>query len=128
MFRSSVILLSMAALAACSTPREQCIRQANAQLATLDRLIAQTQGNINRGYGIFETEDVRVLRRTCEDTREDGSVFRYRCDETRTFTRQEPVALDIAQERVKLAQLQDPPRICRARSRCAPPAMYRTPS
>lgn len=107
MKRPALILLPLVALAACSTPREQCINGANRQVATLDRLIAVTQGNIDRGFGIFETEDVRVLRRTCEDEREDGTVFRYRCDQTETFTRREPVALNIADERVKLAQLQD---------------------
>jgi len=71
MKRSFLILFPLMAFAACSTPREQCIGQANRQVATLDRLIAVTQGNINRGYGIFESEDVRVLRRTCEDTRDD---------------------------------------------------------
>ncbi len=106
MMRSSLILLPLVALAACSTPREQCIGGANRQVATLDRLIAETQGNIDRGFGIFETEDVRVLRRTCEDTRDDGTVFRYQCDKTETFTRREPVALNIAEERVKLTQLQ----------------------
>lgn len=107
MTRSSLFLLPLVALAACSTPREQCINGANRQVATLDRLIAVTQGNIDRGFGVFETEDVRVVRRTCEDTREDGSTFRYRCDRTETFTRREPVTLNIAEERVKLAQLQD---------------------
>lgn len=107
MKRPSLILLPLIALAACSTPREQCISGATRQIATLDRLIAETQGNIDRGFGIFETEDIRVLRRTCEDEREDGTTFRYRCDRTETFTRREPVALNVAEERIKLAQLQE---------------------
>ncbi len=102
-----LFLVPLVALTACATPREQCISGANREVATLDRLIAETQGNISRGYGIFETEDVRVLRRTCEDEREDGTTFRYRCDKTETFTRREPVTLNIAEERVKLRQLQD---------------------
>lgn len=107
MKRSALILLPLVALTACATPREQCINGATRQVATFDRLIAETQGNIDRGFGIFETEEVRVIRRTCQDKHEDGTVFRYRCDDTETFTRREPVALDIGQERVKLAQLQE---------------------
>ena len=107
MLRPSLILLPLAVLAACASPLERCISDANRQLNTLDQQIAVTQGNINRGFGIFETQDVRVLRRTCTDRREDGTKFRYRCDRTETFTRREPVALNIQEERIKLRQLQD---------------------
>lgn len=106
MIRTTLPFLALAAVAACATPREQCISDANRGLATLDRLIATTQGNINRGFGLAEVQDVRVLRTTCEGTNEDGSTFRFPCEETETFTRQEPVSINIAEERTKLAQLQ----------------------
>ncbi|SLN54949.1 hypothetical protein [Pseudooctadecabacter jejudonensis] len=106
MTRITLSLLCLAALAACATPREQCINSANRELSTLDRLIATTQGNINRGFALVEVQDVRVLRTTCEGTNEDGSTFRFPCEETETFTRQEPVSLNIAEERIKLDQLQ----------------------
>ncbi|WP_375279943.1 hypothetical protein [Pseudooctadecabacter sp.] len=106
MIRTTLPLLALATVAACATPREQCIRDANRGLAPLDRLIATTQGNINRGFGLAEVQDVRVLRTTCEGTNEDGSTFRFPCEETETFTRQEPVSINIAEERTKLAQLQ----------------------
>ncbi|MCF2904812.1 hypothetical protein L0666_07420 [Octadecabacter sp. CECT 8868] len=104
MFYKTLVFVPLIVLAACGTPRERCIAGANRPVATLDRLIATTRGNIERGYALVEVEDVRVLRRTCEDVREDGTRFRYRCDETETFTRQEPVSIDIANERRKLAQ------------------------
>lgn len=94
-------------LAACSTPREQCISGANRPIATLDRLIATTQGNVNRGFALAEVQDVRVLRSTCEGTNSDGSTFRFRCEETETFTRRVPVTINIAEERIKLSQLQE---------------------
>lgn len=102
----AALLLPLLLLAACSTPRERCISSANRPLATLDRLIAETDGNIRRGYALVELQDVRVLRTSCEGTNEDGSTFRFPCEETETFTRQEPVSINVAEERIKLSQLQ----------------------
>lgn len=100
MLRPSLILLPLAVVAACASPLERCLSDANRQLNTLDRLIAVTQGNINRGFAIFETEDVRVVRRTCTDERDDGTEFQFRCDRTETFTRREPVSINVAEERI----------------------------
>jgi len=107
MMKKTLILLSLLAIAACSTPREQCISNANGQLRTLDRLIDVASGNVQRGFALAEVQDVRVLRTTCQGTNEDGSTFRFPCEETETFTRREPVSINIVEERVKLAQLQD---------------------
>jgi hypothetical protein len=107
MMKKTLILLPLLAIAACSTPREQCISNANGQLRTLDRLIDVASGNVQRGFAFAEVQDVRVLRTTCQGTNEDGSTFRFPCEETETFTRREPVSINIVEERVKLAQLQD---------------------
>ena len=107
MMKKTLILLPLLAIAACSTPREQCISNANGQLRTLDRLIDVASGNVQRGFALAEVQDVRVLRTTCQGTNEDGSTFRFPCEETGTFTRREPVSINIVEERVKLAQLQD---------------------
>ena len=107
MMKKTLILLSLLAIAACSTPREQCISNANGQLRTLDRLIDVASGNVQRGLALAEVQDVRVLRTTCQGTNEDGSTFRFPCEETETFIRREPVSINIVEERVKLAQLQD---------------------
>ena len=47
-------LLALASLAACGTPQEQCINRNTRDLRTVDRLIAETQGNLDRGYA-YET-------------------------------------------------------------------------
>jgi len=107
MSRTALILIPILALAACSTPRERCIGAANRSVSTLDALIAETRGNINRGFGLAEVQDVRVLQTTCEGTNADGSTFVFPCEETETFTRREPVTINIAEERVKLAQLEE---------------------
>ena len=107
MMKKTLILLPLLAIAACSTPREQCISNANGQLRTLDRLIDVASGNVQRGFALAKVHDVRVLRTTGQGTNEDGSTFRFPCEETETFTRREPVSINIVEERVKLAQLQD---------------------
>ena len=107
MTRATLILIPVLALTACASPRERCLSAANRPVATLDGLIRQTQGNIDRGFAVAEVQDVRVLRRSCEGTNADGSTFTFPCEETETFTRREPVAINIAEERVKLAQLRD---------------------
>ena len=105
--KKTLILLPLLAIADCSTPREQCISNANDQLRTLDRLIDVASGNVQRGFALAEVQDVRVLRTTCQGTNEDGSTFGFPCEEIETFTRREPVSINIVEERVKLAQLQD---------------------
>jgi hypothetical protein len=107
MTRSSFLLLPLLALAACSTPREQCISISHRPVAQLDHLISTVRGNISRGYALAEVQDVRVLRASCEGINEDGSTFRFPCEETETTTRQEPVAINVGEERVKLIQLEN---------------------
>lgn len=106
------LLLLLPLLAACGTPQEQCIARVTRDLRVVDRLIAETETNINRGYAM---EEVTVWRmewvvcappppppkpgmkppppRMCMD-REPDTVLR-------------PKAIDIAEESRKLKQLKD---------------------
>jgi hypothetical protein len=45
-------LVSLALLAACGTPQEQCIDRATRELRTVEGLIAETQANLDRGYAL----------------------------------------------------------------------------
>lgn len=54
-----IACLILGLLAACGTPQEQCIAAQTRDLRVLDRLIAETQGNIDRGYALVEVEVVR---------------------------------------------------------------------
>ncbi len=103
--RPALFILPLAALAACATPREQCIGDVTRDLRILNSLIAETQGNLSRGYAIEENKEVRTLRRTCRGKNEDGSTFRFPCDETETFTTTRPVAIDLNAEQAKLESL-----------------------
>lgn len=103
--RPAFILLPLIALTACTTPREDCINSVTRDTRIINSLVAETQGNLSRGYAIAEEQEVRTLRRTCRGKNEDGSTFRYRCDETETFTTTRPVAIDLNAEKAKLESL-----------------------
>lgn len=53
----SLLLPSLLILSACGTPQERCIGTASRDMRVVDRLIAETEGNIKRGYAL---EDVTV--------------------------------------------------------------------
>jgi hypothetical protein len=60
-------LASLLLLAACATPREACIAAATRDLRVLDRLIAETEGNIARGYALETVERVEQRFVPCDD-------------------------------------------------------------
>jgi hypothetical protein len=107
LMRASLLLLPLIVLAACATPREQCVGQATRELRVINSLITETQGNLSRGYALVVQQDVRVLRTMCEGMNEDGSTFHFPCEETETFTRNVPVAIDLNAEQAKLRSLQE---------------------
>lgn len=92
-------------VAACATPREQCINDASRELRVLNSLVSETRANIDRGYALEETQEVRVVQTTCAGTNEDGSTFTFACEETRTVEREVPVAIDLNAEQAKLDSL-----------------------
>ena len=100
-----LVLPAALALTACATPREACIGGVSRELRTIDRLIATTQANLARGYGLDERQEVRTVQGTCTGTNQDGTTFTFRCPETQTRTTQVPVAIDLAAERRTLASL-----------------------
>ena len=105
MRRIILVLLPILFLGACATPREACVGAAQRQLRVIDGLIAETQANLARGYALEERQEVRTIPRRCTGTTELGEEFRYRCPETITRTRTEPVAIDLNAERAKLNSL-----------------------
>ena len=94
-------------LAACGTPQQQCINSVAGNLHTIDGLILQTQGNLQRGFGY--TQVVRTIpqyqdctpRATSSDPNPRGEMCLV--DSVQTF--QMPVAIDLAAEQKKLDQL-----------------------
>ncbi|MGX9854188.1 hypothetical protein ACR03S_01905 [Limimaricola variabilis] len=103
--RSAILLVLPLALAACATPRESCLSSVGRQGRVIDALIAETRGNIARGYGIEEREELRTRRGVCEYRDENGTLRQRFCDRTVSQEVRVPVTLDIEAEKVKLDQL-----------------------
>ncbi|MEZ5687039.1 MAG: hypothetical protein R3D78_14655 [Paracoccaceae bacterium] len=109
--RARLALFALIALAACGTPQEQCINRESRELRTVERLIAEVEGNLARGYAYEEYEvpvrdwDPCGVR---EITLPDGTVKHktVMCLETRWETRERKVAIDPEAEKRKLAGLQ----------------------
>lgn len=101
-------LLTLALLAACGTPQEQCIRRETSELRKVDRLLAEVRANLDRGYALrTETYSIPV-REVCEVTRDaDGKIIdRDYCWKTETRTRQVPEAIDPQAEQRKAQALE----------------------
>lgn len=99
--RKAVCMIVLGLLAACASPREQCLAQAGAELRTLDRLIAEVEGNIARGYGIARETVVTTVLERCRHP-DDPFLF---CHTPVSRVQERPVALDMAAEARKLADL-----------------------
>jgi hypothetical protein len=105
------LLAALLILTACGTPQEQCIRRETADLRTLDSLIAETERNIQRGYGIEEYTTWEWETYTCYQSQRPGpdgiarpSIARI-CQERVPWTETRPVAIDLNQERAKLSSM-----------------------
>jgi len=96
-----LFLLSLLALAACATPREQCLRMATRDLPVLDELIAQTAANIERGYALTTETRTTAYWQFCASP---SDHFHW-CAVPHTSSRKVPVAIDVQAERAKLASL-----------------------
>lgn len=100
----SVVFLG---LAACASPQQQCIGSVTHDLTVVDRLIAETAGNLQRGYSIG---DVVVTRPEFVDCTPDPTPKRpnpraRQCLEDVAETVSRPVAIDLRAEAAKLASL-----------------------
>ena len=97
-----VYLLALAALlASCGTPQEQCIGKATRDIRTVDRLITDVQGNLDRGYGYEYITTYEIDYVDCGTEADPGRVCVIRVPEQE----RRAVAIDLAAEARKLDQL-----------------------
>ena len=97
--RPAILLALPALLGACAgAARDQCLRSATEEVRTLDRLIAETEAGVARGYGISRQTVPYLERRRCGDG--GGS-----CLYTETETIETPKAIDPQSENRKMALL-----------------------
>lgn len=95
-------LLTLLVLAACETPQEGCLRDVSRQAGIVEGLIAQTQGNLRRGYAVEEDQVIRTVPDFCEVRDREGRIRRTFCDRTEVRDVRRPVAIDPEAERAKL--------------------------
>jgi hypothetical protein len=92
--RYILIGASLLSLAACATPRQQCEYEATKQHQALLRVIAQTEGNIARGYAIHRQSVPYTYTKTCY-----SGAISYACPATGYRTQETPVSINISEER-----------------------------
>ena len=93
------------ALMACATPQQRCITKAAPDLPVLNRLIAETEGNLARGYAFENVEVEMDVWKLCRVDLTPSEVGQTMCLETETTTTREAVAIDLAAEAAKLASM-----------------------
>lgn len=107
--RVSLAFLALAALSACGTPQERCINAATRELRILDRLTAEVQANIERGYALEEvtlTRDRWVLcRPLIPATATEAAQQSQLCLREERYTETRPKAINLAEERQTLAEM-----------------------
>ena len=103
--KSIAVLLLVSVLASCSTPREQCIGAAQAEYVAVARMISETRQTIARGYALHRERVPYRVHEIC--FRRDPYTkhpISYSCSKTAYRTQTTPVAVDIGEERRKLAR------------------------
>jgi hypothetical protein len=103
------ILAALLLIAACGTPQEQCINRNTRDLRTVERLIAETQGNLDRGYAYEQITVYNDVWVECDRPRvADGEPLPppRMCLDERPETVTRPKAIDLAAEAQKLEGLQ----------------------
>lgn len=99
---------ALALLAACGTPQEQCINRGTRDLRTVERLIVETQGNLDRGYALETVTRYEDYWDTCFDAVVVDGQTQYKprmCLQERSYTEERPKAIDLTAEAKKLDSL-----------------------
>ncbi|WP_054008970.1 hypothetical protein [Cypionkella psychrotolerans] len=102
-----IVLPALLILAACGTPQENCISGATRDMRVVDRLIAETEGNIQRGYAYETVTLSRTVWRQCGYRGKPGKpdMGPQMCLDDVDYTEQRPKAIDLNAESAKLASL-----------------------
>ena len=100
-------IISLGLLAACATPREQCLEAASRDARVLSALIAQSEATLARGYALEREQRLYNTLRACNDEDRAGDGFNNFCRGVRASTVTVPVAVDLDAEREKLDQLRE---------------------
>lgn len=106
--RARMVLLVCLALAACGTPQERCISNNTRDLRTVERLIAESERNLARGFALESRTEWRMTAVPCyRSARRPGAApILTTCWDDRPETVTRPRAINLDEEAAKLASLQ----------------------
>lgn len=95
-------------LSACATPQERCINAATRDMQVVDQLIAETEGNLQRGFAL---QSETIYRTDFQDCTPNASPSNPNptprmCPVEVPETRTRAVAVDLGAEKTKLKSLQ----------------------
>ena len=95
------------AIAACTTPREACVRNAEAEYRGLRTAIAIAEANVARGYALERDQYAYRGATFCTGGTFGGNPYLglSNCNTTRYRTVTTPVPIDIEEEERKLASM-----------------------
>ncbi len=102
------LLIALALLTACGTPQEQCIAAGTRDIRVLDRLIAESQANLERGYG-YENVTIstpRWVQCGLRPGKEGEAPKPQLCLEDYAQTVRRPAAIDLKAEAQNLDAMQ----------------------
>jgi len=106
-FTYSIAVLAAALLSGCATPKQRCLSDATQELRSVESALATARGNINRGYAIHTQRVPYTVGHICYHTHpKTHSLIPYSCPVTQYRTQTTPVAIDVAEERRKVAELE----------------------
>lgn len=100
-----LFLVAFGLLAACGTPQEQCISRNTRDLRVVDRLISETNRNLERGYALEEVTVFETFRVPCRPTVPGGPAGHGICYDQHPETEYRPRAIDLNAEAAKLESL-----------------------
>ena len=101
-------LIGLTVLSACATPQVRCIKQATRDIAIVDQLIAEVEGNLQRGFALERETIYRTEFEDCTpNPTESNPTPRARmCPVQVPQTMTRAVAVDLTAESAKLASLE----------------------
>ena len=111
----AIPLAVLLALAACATPQQQCIAKVSGEYKGLAAQAQVARDNIARGYAIHRQRVPYRVVGTCTNTLGEP----YPCMQTRHRMQETPVAIDVAAERQKLAEIEARMAASKARTEAA---------
>ena len=104
-----ILLPALLILSACGTPQQNCISGVTRDMRVVDRLIAETEANLQRGYAMEERVISRTVWVRCEpQVRPDQPIpGPQMCLDDIDDVVRTPRAIDLNVEAAKLASLKE---------------------